>query len=74
VLESVADSVQPAAQTSSQYKCDGRIHCKTLHLKAGDPIVEVVDKWHYGKNTGTGPATIVISYAGTMDTPTTIKK
>ena len=25
---------------------------ETLHMKAGDSIVEVVDKWHYGKNEG----------------------
>ncbi len=29
---------------------------KTLHLKAGDPIVEVVNTWHYGKNQGNEPA------------------
>jgi quercetin dioxygenase-like cupin family protein len=47
---------------------------KTLHLKAGDPIVEVVDKWHYGKNTGLDPAVILVFYAGTKDIPITIKK
>ena len=29
---------------------------KTLHLKAGDSIVEVVNKWHHGKNEGNKPA------------------
>jgi quercetin dioxygenase-like cupin family protein len=47
---------------------------KTLHLKAGDSIVEVVDKWHYGKNTGFDPAVILVFYAGTKDIPLTIKK
>ena len=47
---------------------------RTLHLKAGDPIVEVVNKWHYGKNTGNGPAVILVFYAGALDTPITIKK
>jgi quercetin dioxygenase-like cupin family protein len=38
---------------------------KTLHLKAGDPIVEVVNKLHYGINEGDVPAEIVVFYAGT---------
>jgi quercetin dioxygenase-like cupin family protein len=47
---------------------------KTLHLKAGDSIVEVVNKWHYGKNEGNEPAEILVFYAGTADKPITIKK
>ena len=47
---------------------------KTLHLKAGDSIVEVVNKWHYGKNEGNKPAEIIVFYAGIPDTPITIKK
>ena len=46
---------------------------KTLHLKAGDAIVEVVNTWHYGMNEGTGPAEIVVFYAGVADTPITVK-
>ena len=45
---------------------------KTLHLKAGDPIVEVVNTLHYGINQGTIPAEIVVFYAGTINTPITI--
>ena len=37
---------------------------KTLHLKAGGSIVEVVNKWHYGKNEGNKTAEILIFYAG----------
>lgn len=37
---------------------------ETLHLKAGDPIVEVVDKAHYGRNEGAEPVEIVVFYAG----------
>jgi quercetin dioxygenase-like cupin family protein len=33
---------------------------KTLHMKAGDPIVEVVDTWHYGKNEGNEAAEIIV--------------
>ena len=46
---------------------------KILHLKAGDPIVEVVDTWHYGKNEGNEPAEIIVFYAGIVDMPITIK-
>lgn len=37
----------------------------TLHLKAGDPIIEVVDVVHYGKNEGDEPVEIEVFYAGT---------
>lgn len=47
---------------------------ETLHLKAGDAIIEVVDKWHYGINEGTEPAEIIVFYAGTKDLPVTIKE
>ena len=47
---------------------------KTLQLKAGDPIVEVVNTWHYGKNKGSEPADIIVFYAGTKDAPITLKE
>jgi quercetin dioxygenase-like cupin family protein len=47
---------------------------KTLHLQAGDAIVEVVGKWHYGRNEGNEPAEIIVFYAGLQDTPITIKE
>lgn len=47
---------------------------KKLHLKAGDAIVEVVDKWHYGVNESNEPAEIIVFYADTPGTPITIKK
>ncbi|MDC1288160.1 cupin domain-containing protein [Gammaproteobacteria bacterium] len=47
---------------------------KTLHLKSGDTIVEVVNKWHYGKNEGKKPAEIIVFYAGTVGEPLSIKK
>jgi quercetin dioxygenase-like cupin family protein len=47
---------------------------KTFHLKAGDPIIEVVNKWHYGKNEGKDTAVILVFYAGVMDKPITVKK
>jgi quercetin dioxygenase-like cupin family protein len=45
---------------------------KTLHLKAGDPIVEVVNTVHYGINQGEVPAEIVVFYAGTIGAPITV--
>ena len=45
---------------------------KVLHLKAGDPIVEVVNTLHYGINEGTVPAEIVVFYAGTLGQPVTV--
>ena len=46
---------------------------KTLHLKAGDSIVEVVNKKHYGKNEGTQTAEIIVFYAGEVNKPITVK-
>jgi len=47
---------------------------KTLHLKAGDPIVELVDTSHYGVNEGNEPAEIIVFYAGTGGAPITISE
>jgi quercetin dioxygenase-like cupin family protein len=47
---------------------------KILHLKAGDSIVELVNKKHYGKNEGTEPAEIIVFYAGTEGKPITVKE
>lgn len=44
-----------------------------LHLHAGDPIVEVVDTWHYGKNEGREMAEIIVFYAGIQGEPVSIK-
>jgi len=47
---------------------------RTLHLKAGDSIVEVVNTWHYGKNEGNGPAEIIVFYASIAGTPINVTK
>ena len=44
----------------------------TLHLVAGDPIIEVVNTLHYGINEGKTEAEIMVVYAGTLDEPTSI--
>ena len=46
----------------------------TLRLKAGDPIVELVNTWHFGRNTGKKPAEIVVFYAGIEGEPITVLK
>ncbi|MCP5420864.1 MAG: cupin domain-containing protein [Gammaproteobacteria bacterium] len=43
-----------------------------LHLEPNEPIVEVVNTWHYGKNEGDTPAEILVFYAGKVGTPVTI--
>ena len=45
-----------------------------LILKPGDPIVEVIGKWHYGINEQDIPAKIYVFYAGIEGELTTIKK
>ena len=45
---------------------------KTLHLKAGDPIVELVNTLHYGMNEGSVPAEIIVFYAGVRGNPITV--
>lgn len=47
---------------------------KTLHLKAGEALIEVVDKWHYGVNEGDEAVEIVVFYAGTKESAYSIKK
>ena len=38
-----------------------------LVLKPGDPIVELVNEWHYGESTGSGDAEIIVTYVGDKD-------
>ncbi len=47
---------------------------KTLLLKAGDGIVEVVNTWHYGKNEGDKPAVIIMFYSGIAGKPVTLNE
>ena len=45
-----------------------------LVLKPGDPIVELVDIWHYGESTGSEDAEIVVTYVGDKEDPLSIAK
>ena len=47
---------------------------ETLHLSPGDAIIEVVDTWHSGKNTGNTDAEIIVFYAGVKGGSLTVKK
>ena len=44
----------------------------TLYLKAGDPIVELVNTPHYGLNEGDTMAEIIVFYAGQATQPITV--
>lgn len=47
---------------------------KTVHLVAGDGVVETVDTWHYGENTSDEVAEIIVFYVGNYGDTLTIKK
>lgn len=46
----------------------------TLILDTGDTIVELVGKWHFGKNSGEEPAEIIVFYAGIEEEPITVQQ
>ena len=45
-----------------------------LVLHPGDPIVELVDIWHYGESTGSEDAEIVVTYVGNKEDSLSIAK
>jgi quercetin dioxygenase-like cupin family protein len=45
---------------------------KVLRVKAGHPMIEVVNEWHYGANHGTEPVELIAFYAGVKGTPITV--
>lgn len=45
-----------------------------LEMKAGDPIIEVVNTIHYGVNKGDEPAEILVFYAGAEGTEIVVKE
>lgn len=47
---------------------------EVLVLKAGDPIIEVIDTWHYGESTGNEDAEIVVVYVGNKGDTFTVTK
>jgi quercetin dioxygenase-like cupin family protein len=47
---------------------------KQLNLNAGDSIVELVDKWHYGVNHGSVPVKLIMFYVGEVGVPLVIRE
>ncbi|MFO7189266.1 MAG: cupin domain-containing protein [Pseudomonadota bacterium] len=48
---------------------DGR----TRVFQAGDSVAEVIGTLHNGRNVGEGPVKLLVFYAGSVDTPLTVK-
>lgn len=46
----------------------------TRDFKAGEAFAEVVNTWHRGVNTGTGPLRILVVYTSELGTPLSIPK
>ena len=47
---------------------------ETLILKANDSLVEVIDTWHYGENTGEEDVDLVVVYVGDQKDNITLLK
>lgn len=45
-----------------------------IKLAAGDPLIELVDQWHSGLNTGNEPVEMLVFYAGIKGQPLSIKE
>ena len=54
-------STPPSSSGASSRSATGK--GKVLHVKAGHPMIEVVDEWHYGANHGTEPVELIAFYA-----------
>lgn len=47
---------------------------ETKRIKGGDALIEVANKWHFGRNIGDEPAEIIVVYASTKGSPITVLK
>ncbi len=61
------------------YMLSGELSVETEHgkksvFREGDPIVEVVNTWHFGQSTGAEDAVLVAFYMGVKRLPNTIEK
>lgn len=43
-------------------------------VKAGEPLVELFKEWHFGANTGSDKAELIVFYAGHVGTPLVIRE
>ena len=48
-------------------------YVEVAFIKAGDPIIEVVEQRHYGHNQGADPVELIVFYAGVQGQPITVK-
>lgn len=46
----------------------------TRKVTAGEGLIELVDKWHYGRNDSDDPAVIVVVYVGAKGQPLSVKE
>ena len=47
---------------------------ETRTLRAGDGLIEMVNRIHHGRSVGPGPAVIVVVYAGAVGMPITVRE
>ena len=57
----------PMINVACVLKGELTVHTETGETKtfyAGEPVVEVIDVWHYGENTGKEPVEMIVTYVG----------
>ena len=62
----------PMINVAYMLKGELTVHTESGEQKtffAGDPIVEVINVWHYGENTGSEPVEMVVTYVGEKGLP-----
>lgn len=77
VGEKLAMHKHPVLNVGYLTKGELTVHSESgevLVLKPGDPIVELVDIWHYGESTGSEDAQIVVVYVGDKEDSLSIIK
>ena len=75
--EKLAMHKHPILNIGYLTKCELTVRSEdggVLVLHPGDPIVELVDIWHYGESTGSEDAEIVVTYVGDKENPLSIAK
>ncbi len=45
---------------------------RSILLEAGQPLIELVNRTHYGESLGPGPAVILVVYAGVQGQPLSV--
>ncbi len=47
---------------------------KSITIKEGEVLPELIGTYHYGKNTGNEPVELIVFYLGKKDTPLSVNK